>query len=82
MDHRKDTPWELCVEPSVLWLSLVTGGHPEPRGTLGESWRRPWDPEDSSLARLLLSPLTDSLGMLAKPALLLPTLAPNCIFHP
>lgn len=76
IDHRKDTPWELCVEPSVLWLSLVTGGHSEPRGTLGESWRRPWNPEDSSLARLLPSPLIQSLRMLAEPQLSQPCCLP------
>lgn len=76
MDHRKDTPRGLCVEHRVLWGSLVTGGHSKPRETLGESWRRPWHPEDSSLARLLASPLTHSLRMLAKPQLSQPCCLP------
>lgn len=76
IDQRKDTPWELCVEPSVPCGSRVTGGHPKPRETLGESWRRPWNPEDSSLARLLPSPPIRRLRMLVKPQLSQPCCLP------
>lgn len=79
IDQRKDTPWELCVEPSVLCRSRVTGGHPEPRETLGESWRRPWNPEDSSLAacRPLSSEAQDASEAPAQSALLPPTWSPT-----